>query len=139
MRFCQLRLKVVMARCPGLSASGPWPKHGPHHDSRIWPPAPRRTSAIDAPPNQWDSPLAVFEYVYKHECKVSGLINDLVDLAAAEKDHAASAFLQWFVTEQVEEEATVQQIIDDLERTKGNGHALLMLDREMGARPGGNE
>lgn len=59
--------------------------------------------AIDQPDSQWDSPLAAFEQILRHEQAVTALINDLVELAAAEKDHATKIFLQWFVTEQVEE------------------------------------
>ena len=60
-------------------------------------------TSIAAPPNKWDSPQAVFEEVYKHECHVSSLIDKLAELAEAEKDHASAVFLQWFITEQVEE------------------------------------
>jgi len=63
--------------------------------------------AIEAPPTEWDSPLDAFEATYKHEQKVTGLINNLVNLAIEEKDHATSSFLQWFVNEQVEEESSV--------------------------------
>jgi ferritin len=65
---------------------------------------------IDAPPVEWDSVEAVFENVYAHEQKVSGLINDLVDLALEERDHATNIFLQWFVTEQVEEEESASGV-----------------------------
>ncbi|MCD8266419.1 MAG: ferritin, partial [Prevotellaceae bacterium] len=65
-----------------------------------------KVGAIDAVPQEWDSPLAVFEHVYKHECHVSSLIDALVDLAIAEKDKASQDFLMGFVREQVEEEAT---------------------------------
>jgi len=91
-------------------------------------------SHVDGPETEWDSPLAAFRNAYEHECKVSGLINELVDLALAEKDHAANAFLQWFVTEQVEEEATAQGIVDQLEVIGDSGGPLLMLDRELGSR-----
>ena len=59
---------------------------------------------VDGPPTEWSSPLDVFESTYQHEQKVTGLINDLVNLAVAERDHATEIFLQWFVAEQVEEE-----------------------------------
>ena len=90
---------------------------------------------IAAPPAKWASPLAVFQATYKHECKVSGLINKLVDLAIAESDHAANIFLQWFVTEQVEEEAAASEVLDRLKLIGDSGEALLMLDGEMGQRP----
>lgn len=89
---------------------------------------------IDGPPTNWNSPLEVFEETLKHEEKVTGLINNLVDLAIAERDHAANAFLQWFVTEQVEEEASANEIIQNLKMAGKDPHALFMLDRELGAR-----
>jgi ferritin len=89
---------------------------------------------IDAPKTEWNSPLAVFEEVYEHECKVTGMINDLVDLASREKDHAANVFLQWFVTEQVEEEATAMEIVENLRLAGNQSTMLLMLDRELGQR-----
>ena len=70
--------------------------------------------AIDTVPQEWESPLAVFEHVYKHECHVSELIDKLVDVAADEKDKASQDFLWGFVREQVEEEATVQGIVDKI-------------------------
>jgi len=90
--------------------------------------------AMEEPPGEWDSALAVFQAAYEHECYVTGRINDLVDLAGAEKDHAAAAFLQWFVTEQVEEEASASEIVQMLEMAGPKGRSLLMLDREVGAR-----
>jgi ferritin len=89
---------------------------------------------IDGPPTNWHSPLEIFEETLKHEEKVTGLINNLVDLAIAERDHAANAFLQWFVTEQVEEEASANEIIQNLKMAGNDPHALFMLDRELGAR-----
>ena len=90
--------------------------------------------AIDAPPAQWDSPLAAFENAYQHEQKVTAMIHDLVNLAGDEKDHAANAFLQWFVTEQVEEEASADQVVQQLKRVGDAPHALLMLDRALAQR-----
>ena len=91
-------------------------------------------TAIDAPPIQWDSVKAVFENALAHEQKVTGLINNLMDLTIAEKDHAGSMFLQWFVTEQVEEEATAAEILGKLEIAGGTASGLYMLDKEMAAR-----
>ncbi len=91
-------------------------------------------TAIEGPPVKWDSPLAVFEYTLKHEQKVTGLINDLVDLAIAEKDHATNAFLQWFVTEQVEEESSADEIVQKLKLVGDQGSGLLLLDQQMGQR-----
>jgi ferritin len=90
--------------------------------------------AIDAPPKDWDSPLAVFKAAYEHECKVSGLIADLVHLAREEKDIATEIFLQWFVTEQVEEEASADAIVRQLQMIGDAKHGLFMLDRELGNR-----
>jgi len=89
---------------------------------------------VDAPETTWNSPLEAFQGAYEHECKVSGLINQRVDLAISEKDHAANTFLQWFVTEQVEEEATALSIVDKLKLAADNSVALLMLDAELGQR-----
>lgn len=90
--------------------------------------------AIEGPPTQWDSPLAVFEAAYEHEQKVTGLINGLVDLAIKEKDHATNAFLQWFVNEQVEEEASADAIIQQLKMMENAPGGLFMLDRELAQR-----
>ncbi len=89
---------------------------------------------IEAPPSSWDSPTAVFEAVLEHEQKVTALINNLVDLAIAEKDHATNIFLQWFVTEQVEEEAGVNAVLQKLKRLGNDGSGLFMIDRELAAR-----
>ena len=71
-------------------------------------------AAIDGPPTCWDSPLAMFEAAFAHEQKVTAMIDGLVTLAAAENDNAASIFLQWFVTEQVEEEASADDVVQKL-------------------------
>jgi ferritin len=92
---------------------------------------------IGAPKTEWSSPLEVFEDAYKHEVKVTGMINDLSNLAFAEKDHVANNFLQWFLNEQVEEEATVLTIRDKLQRVGDNGAALFILDEELGRRGSG--
>ena len=91
-------------------------------------------TAIDGPPTEWDDIKAVFEATLEHEQKVTSLINDLVDLAAAEKDHAAVMFLQWFVTEQVEEEATAMDTLGKLEIVGQTTGGLYILDKEMGQR-----
>jgi ferritin len=90
--------------------------------------------AIAEPPAEWASPLAAFEAVAEHEAKVTGLINKLVALAAAEKDNATSILLQWFVTEQVEEEAHADDIVQKLRRIKDSVHGLFMLDSILGQR-----
>ena len=89
---------------------------------------------IDSPPTKWASPLNAFESAYKHEQKVTGLINDLVNLAVGEKDHATNIFLQWFVTEQVEEEASADEVVQKLKLVGKDSGGLFMLDGEMGQR-----
>ena len=90
--------------------------------------------AIEAPPTEWDSPLGAFEAVYAHEQKVTGLINDLVDIAIAERDHASNIMLQWFVTEQVEEEASADDAVQKLKLMAGAPGGLFMLDQELALR-----
>lgn len=90
--------------------------------------------AIAAPPAKWTSTLAVFEQVLAHEQKVTGLINGLVDLALKEKDHATTIFLQWFVSEQVEEEAGVNAILGKLRLIGKETSGLFALDSELGQR-----
>jgi ferritin len=91
-------------------------------------------TAIDGPPTAWDSPLQAFEDAYNHEQKVTALINGLVDLAIAERDHASNAFLQWFVTEQVEEESSADAVVQQLKLAGGAGGGIFMIDRELGQR-----
>lgn len=76
----------------------------------------------------------VFEETLVHEQNVTGLINKLMDISIKENDHATRSFLQWFVDEQVEEEANVEQILNNLKLIKGEGQGLLMMDREMRTR-----
>ncbi|MHC4560390.1 MAG: ferritin [Planctomycetota bacterium] len=90
--------------------------------------------AIEGPSTKWDSPLALFEAVYAHEQKVTGLINNLVDLAIKEKDHATNTFLQWFVNEQVEEESSADEIVQQLKMMENAPGGMFMLDRELGQR-----
>ena len=89
---------------------------------------------IEAPPNNWDSPLAVLEATLKHEQKVTGLINDLVYLAREQKDNASEIFLQWFVKEQVEEEDNVGTVLAQIKLVKDSPQALFMMDKEMAQR-----
>jgi len=90
--------------------------------------------AIDAPPSTWDSPLAAFEAAYEHEQKVTGMIDNLVRLAREKEDYAAEAFLQWFVSEQVEEEASVSDVVNKMKMVGEAGGGLFMIDRELGQR-----
>ena len=90
---------------------------------------------IEKPQKVWKSPLDVFQTAYKHEQYITGRINDLVQLAAKENDNAAAIMLQWFVTEQVEEEASTSKVAQDLKVAGDSGQAILMLDRELATRP----
>jgi ferritin len=90
--------------------------------------------AIDQPPVEFQSPLAVFVQVLEHEKKVTSLINDLYELALAEKDYPAQVMLQWFISEQVEEEAHATHIVETLKRVGDKGQGLVMLDGQLGAR-----
>ncbi len=89
---------------------------------------------VNAPPTDWESPVAVFEAAYAHEQLVTGKINSLVDLALKESDHASNAFLQWFVTEQVEEEETASEIVEQLKLVGNDSGALFLIDKELGTR-----
>lgn len=91
-------------------------------------------AAIDAPPKQWTSPLEVFEFTLQHEQKVTGMINDLVDLASGEKDHATYNFLQWFVAEQVEEESSANEMVQKLKLVVDAQGGMFMLDKDLGQR-----
>lgn len=91
-------------------------------------------ASIDGPKIEWETPMDVLQDTYKHECHVSSLIHTLVDLALAEKDHAAHNFLQWFVSEQVEEEASVQEVLDRMKLAEENKAMLFMIDQKMGER-----
>lgn len=90
--------------------------------------------AVKEPPSEFESPLDMFEKTLKHEQFITGCMNDLVDLAVEEKDHATQIFLQWFVTEQIEEEENDRDIIDRLKLIGDDGNGLLMLDKELMAR-----
>ncbi len=90
--------------------------------------------AIEAPPAQWKSPLAAFEASYKHEQAITERINKLAELATEQNDHAAGVFLQWYISEQVEEEAQVDRIVRTLKATNEAPGALYMIDRELGQR-----
>ncbi len=92
---------------------------------------------IAKPPAKWDSPLHAFEETLKHERHITQCINELVDLAEELKDRATFNFLQWFVDEQVEEEANDIEIIEKLKLIGDNKSALFMLDKELGGRTPG--
>lgn len=90
--------------------------------------------AIEAPETEWASPLDCIKAVLEHEQKVTALINNLVDLAIQEKDHATNIFLQWFVTEQVEEEDNVNEILNKLKLLNGEGNGMFIMDKELSTR-----
>lgn len=91
-------------------------------------------TAIKTPPATYKSPLAVFEAGLEHEKLVTSLINDLYELARKEKDYAFESFLKWFIDEQVEEEDTAMNIIDQIKLAGEKGPGLYMLDKELGTR-----
>ncbi len=93
-----------------------------------------RLAQVDAPATSWDSVLSAFEDAYEHEKYVTGRINSLVDLAEELRDHATRSFLQWFVDEQVEEEATADEVVGKLRMVSDSGNGMLMMDRDLGAR-----
>lgn len=90
--------------------------------------------AIEQMPVEFDSVIDIAEKTLEHEQKVTAMIDNLVDIAIEERDHATQSFLQWFVDEQVEEEANVTEILDNLKLVDGKGHGLFMLDRELRQR-----
>ena len=90
--------------------------------------------AIEQPLTEFKSPMDMFEKTLEHEKFITMSINELVDLAIAEKDHATNIFLQWFVTEQIEEESNDKDIIARLKLIGKDGNGLLMLDKELAAR-----
>ena len=90
--------------------------------------------SIAKPQFEWATPLAAFEAVLEHEQHVTGLINKLADLAVELKDHATRGMLDWFIAEQVEEEATAETIINKLTLLGETGPGLFMMDQELGQR-----
>lgn len=93
--------------------------------------------AIEKPPASFGSPVKAFEETLKHERLVTSLINKLVDLARSESDHATENFLQWFVAEQVEEEATADAILGKLKLIGDHPNGLFMMNEKLGARAAG--
>ena len=90
---------------------------------------------VKAPPKEWDSPLDVFKASLAHEQYMTENINKLADLCIAEKDHATNNLMQWYVSEQVEEEATVDDILKKLDLMGDTGTGLFLMDRELKSRP----
>jgi len=89
---------------------------------------------LQAPPTDFESPLDMFKQTLTHERYITSSINELMELAISKKDHATQIFLEWYVTEQVEEEENDNDIIAQLKLIGDNPHALLMLDRELAQR-----
>jgi ferritin len=93
-----------------------------------------RLTAIEAPKTPWKSAGAVFDQVFAHEQKVTGLINGIMDIAVKEKDYATQNFLGWFVKEQVEEEANASEIVAKISMIGDVPGHLFCLDHELGKR-----
>ena len=91
-----------------------------------------KVDKIDVVPSGWGTPLEVFEHVYKHECHVSKMIDELVSVASAERDNATQDFLWGFVREPVEEEATAQGIVDKIKKAGDAG--IFFIDSQLGQR-----
>ena len=90
--------------------------------------------AIAKPDKTFKNPLNAFKMALDHERYVTKSINELMDLAIKEKDHAAKSFLQWYVDEQVEEESTTDKLVNQIKMAGDNVHGLFMLDRELASR-----
>jgi ferritin len=92
--------------------------------------------AIEKPPSEFGAPLDVFKRALEHEVSVTALINKLYATAMKESDYVTTAELQWFLTEQVEEEKTAADVVQRLKIANADPNALLLLDRELGSRTG---
>lgn len=90
--------------------------------------------AIEGVRTDWKAPLEMFEAAYEHEQKVTALINAIMDVAIAERDHATSSMLNWFIDEQVEEEANASEISEKLKLIGESREGLFMLDKELSTR-----
>ena len=89
---------------------------------------------IDQPSNKFDTPLDVFEAAYSHEVYITKSIYKIVDISLEERDHKTNAFLQWFINEQAEEEANMDDNIKKLQLIDNDGRGILMMDSELMAR-----
>lgn len=98
-----------------------------------------RLSEIQAPPQEWDSPLDAFQAAYEHECRVSREFDEHMALAESENDNASKVFLQWFVNEQVEEEASVDAVVQKLKKLQDVPGGEYMIDEMLGQRTAGPE
>lgn len=90
--------------------------------------------AIEKPKTDWESPLSAFEEALEHEKYITKSIYDIVSLAREEKDYATEIFLNWFVTEQMEEEDNASKVIDKIKMVKDSPNGMFMMDRELGTR-----
>ena len=93
-------------------------------------------AAIAAPQTEWKSSLEAFQQAFGHEQMISASIAALYELAQTEKDYPTQILLQWFISEQVEEEKNAADIIHQLEMIDAHGTAVLMLDKQLGKRGG---
>ncbi|SDY44209.1 MULTISPECIES: ferritin [Tindallia] len=93
-----------------------------------------RISALDEPQSDFESVKDVIKLALEHEQFVTKKIHQLMDIAVEEKNYPAISFLNWFVDEQVEEEATMQELLSKILRVGDKGHVLYLLDKEMGSR-----
>ncbi len=91
-------------------------------------------TAIEAPKTEWKSVISIFEEAYEHEKKVTNMINTIVDASIKAKDHATFSFLQWFVDEQVEEEASVDEIVQKMKMVQKSPNGMFMIDSHLAKR-----
>ncbi len=89
---------------------------------------------IEKPPSSFKDPIEMFQQTLKHEQFITSSINELMDLAMKENDHATQIFLHWFITEQIEEEANDNEIIGKLKLVGDKGNGIFMIDKELGKR-----
>jgi ferritin len=93
-------------------------------------------TAMAAPKSEWSNSLEAFQQVLEHEQMISASITGLYELAQKEKDYPTQIFLQWFISEQVEEEKNASDILNQLKMIDAHGTAVLMLDKQLGKRGG---
>lgn len=94
-------------------------------------------ASVAAPPQELGSVTQIFEKILSHERSITGSINSLFEVSRGEKDYASEITLQWYVSEQVEEEATVGRIVDQLRAIGEQGGGIWYLDSKMGKRTAG--
>ena len=90
---------------------------------------------IEEPPREYGAPMEIFQKTLEHERFITGSIHKLMEIAVEEKDYATQALLQWYVTEQVEEEANVHNILAPLRMVGGDKGGLMMIDQQLSGRP----